>query len=251
MLTKQRQDDLLFLLLARPEARNALSSALVDVLTRTLDESSRDESVSAVVLGSTQPSVFASGGDLAELTSLPHDATGAAKVLELGRLAHALEAHPVPVIAAVNGAAIGGGAEVCVACDLIVMSQNASIRFVHGRMGLTPAWGGGTRLEERVGSGRASELLFTGRAVSAHEALAMGLANRVSDDALDGAQKLARELTCRPRAALVALKHSLATARVRRRKDAFEAEASAFEKAWGQPANLDAFAAVKREKDHR
>jgi enoyl-CoA hydratase/carnithine racemase len=246
MLRIERRDHTLVLLLDRPKARNALSRALIEALIAALQSATNDESLRAVMLGSTHPTAFAAGGDLTELTALPFDARGAEVVLELGGLTRSIEECALPVVAAVSGAALGGGAELTVACDLLVMGHGASVRFVHGKMGLTPAWGGLTRLEERVGSARANELLLTGRSVSAAEAHAFGLANRVADDALEGALDLAREIATNPRTSVVSLKAAARGARQARRGAALDAERASFLRAWGSEPHRHAFEAARR-----
>lgn len=248
MLERTRDDAVLVLTLCRPEARNALSRALVDELVRAIDEASRDETTHVVVLASSHEAVFVAGGDLAELTALPMGREGAEVVLGLGALADAIESCAVPVVAAIGGAALGGGAELTVACDLVVMSPQASVRFVHARMGLVPAWGGLTRLEERVGALTANDLVLTARPVAAEEAQRLGLCNRLADDARDGALALARAVAVTPRASLVALKRSAVAARRARRGAAFEAEREVFRATWGSPAHRQAFDAVRAQR---
>jgi enoyl-CoA hydratase/carnithine racemase len=248
MLERTRDDALLVLTIDRPAARNALSRELVARLVDALDEASNDETVGGVVLASSHPSVFIAGGDLTELAALPMTPQGAERVLELGALTRAIEACAVPVLAAVSGAALGGGAEVTVACDLVVMSPASYIRFVHARMGLVPAWGGATRLEERVGALRANELLLSARPVAAPEAYGLGLCNRIAEDARGGALSLARELAASTRGATAALKRSATAARSARRGGAIAAEQEAFRCAWGSPAHRMAFEAIRTKQ---
>ena len=248
MLQCHREGAVAVFTLDRPKARNALSRQLCDELGRALKQASEDESVSAVVLASSHPSVFIAGGDLGELAALPMTLEGADKVLELGSLTLAVEACTVPVVAAVSGAALGGGAEVTVACDLVVMGPTARIAFVHARMGLVPAWGGATRLEERVGALRAMELLLTARAIDAEEAFAIGLCNRRADNALIEALRLATAIAAHTRVAIAQLKRSIVSAREARRGDSLNREASAFRSAWGSAAHHAAFDALKAKR---
>ncbi|MBM4375263.1 MAG: enoyl-CoA hydratase/isomerase family protein [Deltaproteobacteria bacterium] len=245
MLRRRREGSILVLTLDRPEVRNAISRDLAEMLVSAIEDASRDRTVTAIVLASSHAQVFVAGGDLRELLALPYDARGAEAVLELGATTSALEEAAVPVIAALDGAALGGGAELTVACDLVVMGRQARVQFVHARMGLVPAWGGLTRLEEKVGAARASELILTARAVHATDAVAMGLANRSAEHGREAALDLARELTTHTRDALVALKASLREARRRKRSDALEAEREAFRRAWGSDAHRAAFDALR------
>lgn len=245
MLKSTREGTTLVLTLDRPEARNAISRALASALVEAVEEASQDTSVKAVVLGSSHEAVFVAGGDLRELARLPFDERGAEAVLELGSVTRAIETAAIPVVAALGGAALGGGAELTVACDLIVMTGAARVQFVHSRMGLVPAWGGLTRLEERVGRTRASELLLTGRAVGAAEAVSIGLANREVVDAFEGALALAAEAGRASREALVAIKRAGREARDQRRGTALEAERAAFRRSWGSPQHRAAFEALR------
>jgi enoyl-CoA hydratase len=245
MLKQRRERHALVLTLDRPEARNAISRALAMTLTSAIEDASRDETVTAIVLASSNPKVFIAGGDLRELLALPYDARGAEAVLALGATAQSIEDAAVPVIAAVDGSTLGGGAELTVACDLVVMGRQARVQFVHARMGLVPAWGGLTRLEEKIGAARASELVFTARSVTAAEAVGAGLANRSADDALEAALELVDELAANDRAAVAALKASAREARLRRRCDALDAEKAAFRRAWGSDAHRAAFDALR------
>lgn len=232
----------------RPNARNAISIEVAQALSDALDEARRDDAVHAVVLTSTG-SVFLSGGDLRQLSALPADSSGAERVMAMGEQLAAIERCPLPVIAAVHGDVIGGGCELLLMCDVVVMERRAGMRFVHARMGLTPAWGGTTRLLERVGATRAAELLLTARRIDAAQAHAIGLVARLCDDgeARDEAQRIVDGLAAIPRAALINIKRSLLAARSARR-DAFAAEREVFEDAWGSPQHLAAFEALARHK---
>ena len=123
----------------------------------------------------------------------------------------ALRALPCPVIAAVNGVAVGAGASLALACDLRVAAQSASIGFTFNRIGLHPDWGSSYFLPRLVGAGRAAELIFSARLLAADEAERLGLVERVVDDAAFAAEveRLARELATKPPLALAAARRSL------------------------------------------
>lgn len=231
----------LVLTIDRPEAKNAIDEALALALEDALTAAARDERVRAIVLSSVGD-VFLSGGDLKALGRLPRDARGAQAVIALGVRIAAIERCPLPVIAAVHGPVFGGGCELLVMTDLSVIDRRASVAFVHRKMGLVPAWGGGTRLCERVGAARANDILFTARAIGATEAVAMGIVNRLAPagTALSTALALADELARSPREALIETKRSLVSAREARRGDALEREQKVFRAAWGSPAHSTA-----------
>jgi enoyl-CoA hydratase len=162
----------------RPEAKNALDSATMDALSRAIADASNDAALRAIVLTGAGD-VFVSGGDLRELRGKSTRAD-AEMLADTGRaLTDALAALDVPVIAALGGAAIGGGAELAVACDLRVADERATVAFKQTRMGVTTAWGTLPRLVSLVGTSRAARLLYTAASVSASDALAMGLVDHV------------------------------------------------------------------------
>lgn len=234
----------------RPGSKNAINRRLAERIVDELERVADDDAVHAVVLASSDPAVFLSGGDIGELSQLSYDQAGAQGVIDLGVAVGAIEACPVPVIAAVEGKVFGGGCELLVMCDLVVMAAGASLRFVHARMGLVPAWGGATRLIERIGAARAADLLLTARPVTASEAAEMGIASRLVEggQAQEAALGLAQELARVPRSSLVAIKRSIVAAKTARRGRALESERKVFRQAWGSDAHRAAFAAFLSKK---
>lgn len=238
------------LVVDRPRSKNAINRVLAERLVAELERAAGDDAVHSVVLASSDPAVFLSGGDISELSQLTYDQGGADGVIELGIAVGAIEACPIPVVAAVEGKVFGGGCELLVMCDLVVMASGSSLRFVHARMGLVPAWGGATRLIERVGAARAADLLLTAREVDASEAARIGIASRLvqAGQARSAAFALAEELARIPRASLMAIKRSLVAAKTARRGDAFERERDVFRQAWGSDAHRSAFDAFLNRK---
>jgi enoyl-CoA hydratase len=164
--------------LNRPEARNALSVALLAELTPALERLDADDAVDAVILTGADPA-FCAGLDLKELGS-----TGG--VLGEGRAAEQsarrggpIPAMQTPLIGAVNGAAITGGLELALNCDFLVASERARFGDTHAQVGVQPGWGGSVLLTQAIGVRRARELSFTGRFVDPEEALRIGLVNHV------------------------------------------------------------------------
>lgn len=184
-LRAEVQGPALVVTLDRPEAMNALAGQMVDDLldlTRTLQSVGRDGDwpVRGVVLTGAGKA-FVAGADIREMSEMDAEAAEA-----YGRRMHEvtlrLESLPVPVVAAVNGFALGGGCELAMACDFIYASANASFGQPEVNLGLVPGFGGSVRLQQRVGVGQARELIFTGRRIKADEALRIGLANAVFAD---------------------------------------------------------------------
>jgi enoyl-CoA hydratase/carnithine racemase len=250
MLIREQRGPVSLLTVDRPEAKNAISGDLAARLHDAFVEADSDEAVSVVVLASSSPDVLFAGGDLAELSRLPMDAGGADRVMAVGERLAVVERCRVPVVAAVAGKVLGGGCELLLMCDVVVMERSARLCFVHARMGLVPAWGGATRLAERIGEGAAADLLLTGREIDGGEAERLGLAQRVVADgsALEAALSLAEHMAAVGRAPLMHMKSTLLATRLARRGDAFAAERNVFRRAWGSVEHQRAFAAFRERK---
>jgi enoyl-CoA hydratase len=177
LVRRETRGPVALLTLDRPKALNALDSAMLRALSARCAEIAADPAVRAVVLTGAGRA-FAAGADVAEMRR--HDPLEAERFSRLGHATLAeLEALPVPVIAAVNGHALGGGCELALACDWIYASSRARFGQPEVGLGLIPGFGGTTRLVRRVGLGWAKELVLAGEAVDAETASRIGLANRV------------------------------------------------------------------------
>jgi enoyl-CoA hydratase len=173
-------DGLLHITINRPEKLNALSSDVLKELHQAMDAYASDEALIAAVITGAGEKCFAAGGDLKELDRLRSE-SDAARVSARGYAAlEAIRDFPVPVIAALNGDAIGGGAELAVSCDMRVFASHARIAFVQGLMSISPAWGGGSDLIRIIGGATALRLLARSEFVGAQEALSLGLAQAVA-----------------------------------------------------------------------
>ncbi|RIH84316.1 2,3-dehydroadipyl-CoA hydratase [Meiothermus luteus] len=190
------QDGLRLLTLNDPDRRNPLSPELVRGLLEALEAAEGDKGVRAVVLTGAGPA-FSAGADLEFLRGVTQAGAEAnyAHSRELMRLFHRIYTFPKPTVAAVNGPAVAGGAGLAGACDLVVMSEEASLGYTEVRIGFVAALVG-VILVRSVGEKHAKELLLTGRLVPAQEAYRMGLVNRVvpSGRVLDEALALAKEM---------------------------------------------------------
>jgi len=159
----------------RPEKLNALDAGVVAELQAAF-EGMGEEIRCAILTG--EGKAFVAGADIAAMAEMTP--TEAKRFAEAGhRLGASMEAARFPIIAAVNGFALGGGLELALACDFIIASEKAKVGLPEVTLAVIPGFGGTQRLARRVGVGRARELVFTGRMVEADEALAMGIANRV------------------------------------------------------------------------
>lgn len=189
---------------------NVLSAPVLDALVARLDEVRLDATVRAVVLAGAAEKAFAAGANIREMAPLgptearAHGSKGQGATLAIERI-------PVPVIAAVHGACLGGGCEIVLACDFILASPDATFGQPEVNLGVMPGWGGTQRLPRRIGTAQARYWIYTGRAVSAAEAMDQGLVLRVvpRDKLLEEALALGTELAGKPADALAAAKYSV------------------------------------------
>jgi enoyl-CoA hydratase len=162
----------------RPEARNAIGFATIDALGAAVDEVA-DSGAAVLVLRGGGDRAFVSGGDIKELGSIrTHDAA-VAMARRVRTLLDRVAAFPVPVIAALNGHALGGGAEVAVAADIRIAADDIRIGFNQVTLGIMPAWGGAERLAQLVGRSRALLAIATGELYDAASAQSLGLVDLV------------------------------------------------------------------------
>jgi methylglutaconyl-CoA hydratase len=197
--------------LNRPEARNALNRALLRQLRAVLAELAATNGIRALVLTGAGERAFCAGADLIERQSLtPGELTD--HTAAINAVADAIADFPVPVIAAVRGYALAGGAELAIACDLRVAGEDAVVGYPEVKVGVFPGAGGVVRLPRLIGLGAARDLLYTGRPVTAHEALRLGLVERVvpPEQVLQAAHHLAAEIAANAPLAIRALKRALA-----------------------------------------
>jgi enoyl-CoA hydratase/carnithine racemase len=183
------------LTLARPERLNALSSPLLDALEGAIADAHARPEVRAVVVAG-EGRAFCAGADIAELQGASRQQAGA-YVRRIQRVCARLEASPLPVLAAVDGIAFGGGFELALSCDLVVAGEHATFGLPEIALGVIPGGGGTQRLPRLVGRNRAKELVFLGEPISALRAGELGVVNRVARDgeALDTALDWATRLT--------------------------------------------------------
>jgi 2-(1,2-epoxy-1,2-dihydrophenyl)acetyl-CoA isomerase len=181
VLAVEQRGPVRWLRLDRPERRNALTVELVTRLADAVEEAGADPAVRAVALTGAPPA-FCAGGDLADLGAVAERGALAVSDVVYGRfhrLVRALGEVPVPVVAAVNGPALGAGLDLALACDLRIASEQAVFASSWISVGLVPGMGGAHLLTRAVGSTRASEMVLLGRQVPADRALDWGLVNEV------------------------------------------------------------------------
>ncbi len=237
------------LTLARPEVKNAIDLATMDELDSAAAALEADRTVQAVILTGAG-GTFISGGDLKSLETLEGIEAGRTMSRKMQAILARLEGLEVPVIAAIEGYALGGGAEVAMACDLRIAAADARIGFKQIAMGIMVGWGGGQRLRALVGRGRALELLLTGDVVTGEEAHRIGIVERVvpSGKALSEAEALARRVAAQPPLAVRAIKRALHQGEAMSRDAGMAFEADCFATLWG---SRDHDEAVKAHTEKR
>jgi methylglutaconyl-CoA hydratase len=190
------EEGVAYISINRPNQSNSLSRAVFVSLREELERMTYDDSVRVVVISGEGEKAFCAGIDLKERAKMPKDEIQIFREKVIRTFFNTLGNFPKPTIAAVNGVAFGGGAEVALACDIRIASSTARFAQSEIRWGMIPACGGCQRLRMIVGVGRAKELVFTGRVVEAEEALQMGIFNRVvpPQDLMEEAKKLATEI---------------------------------------------------------
>lgn len=177
-ILQERREQVGIIRLNRPDKFNALSREMIVALSDLFTNLPTQPDLRAVIITGTGDKAFCAGTDISELASLDEEL--ARETSERGQqLCNQIENCGVPVIAAINGIAAGGGCELALACHLRVASATARFSLPETKLGLIPAYGGTQRLAREVGSGRALEMMLTGRTVDAEEALQFGLINRV------------------------------------------------------------------------
>jgi enoyl-CoA hydratase len=206
-----REDNVAVLTINRPEKYNALNDEVVAELSAAMDELAADDEVRAVIVTGAGDKAFVSGADIGMLQGLkgPHEAIansrrGQAMTLKVENLRK-------PVIAALNGYALGGGLELAMACDIRLASETARVGQPEINLGISPGYGGTQRLSRLVGKGMAKLMIFTGDMIDAQEALRIGLVQKVVPQAelLGEAKGLAAKLAAKPPLTLSACKEAI------------------------------------------
>jgi len=200
--------------LNRPESLNSLSFQTLLALRGIIDEIRADRSLRVVIITGSGSKAFCTGADLKERVGMTQDQVRRF-IFTIRETFSSLAKLPIPVICAINGIAIGGGTELALACDLRLAADHAVLGLTEVSLGIIPGAGGTQRLPRLIGVGKAKELIFTGRKVSAGEALTIGMVNKVTtgENLLAEAYKLAAEMAANAplavRQAKLAINHGL------------------------------------------
>jgi enoyl-CoA hydratase len=206
----EMEDRLAVVTINRPEAMNALNSRVLKELSMAIEHLSMAADVGAIILTGAGDRAFVAGADIKEMVAL--SALEMRAFSESGRrLGDAMAACNKPILAAVNGYALGGGAELALACDIRIASDRAKIGQPEVNIGIIPGFGGSQRLPRLVGLGWASEMIYTGEPIDAATAERIGLVNRVvpPDRLLEETKALARKILDKSPAAIALAKACL------------------------------------------
>jgi enoyl-CoA hydratase len=244
-----RQDEVLVLTINRPEVRNAMNAEVREALWRALEEAEADAGVKALVLTGAGDQAFVAGADIRELT----ERTPVAHLAATRRLDLKIEGLPKPVVAAVNGYALGGGCELAMACTLRVAAKTARFGQPEVNLGIIPGLGGTQRLSRLCGVGRALQLCLTGDIIDAQEAHRIGLANYLvpSGELLPFAVELARKLGRKPPVALRAARDAVLRGADMGLREGLEFEARQFALCLGTEDKAEGMAAFLEKREPR
>jgi len=173
------QNRILVITINRPDKLNALNATVIEELSATIDDVYNNPDIQSAIITGSGEKAFVAGADISEFNTL--DATGGRALAEKGqiRVFNKIEQSPKPIIAAVNGFALGGGCELAMACHFRLAGSNAKFGLPEVNLGLIPGYGGTQRLSHLIGKGRALELILTGNMIDAATALQYGLVNYV------------------------------------------------------------------------
>jgi enoyl-CoA hydratase len=237
----------------RPGARNALALQTMVELEQALDTVRRRRARVLVIRGAGDKA-FCAGGDIKELEQMRSEGEGAAMAHRMRATLDRIPQLAIPVIGGLNGDALGGGAELALACDFRIAASHARIGFTQISLGLMPAWGAPERLAALVGRGRALSMLLGGQVMPAAEAFQLGLVELVVsspmfDERLDEA---ARAIAAAPPSAVAGIKSSVNAVRPHRNPELADTSVEAFARIWADPAHWKAVEKMeKRRREKR
>ena len=248
-VTVGRDGHVAILTLNRAEAANAFSRGLLAALSDAVAGLAANADVRCVVLTGAGEKAFCAGADLKERAGMNDDEV-LAVVTSIREAVSAVAALPVPVVAAINGAAFGGGLELALACDVRLISSAASVGLTETSLAIIPGGGGTQRLARLIGPGRAKELIFTARRISAQEAYAIGLVQQVVEpDLLAGrAAELAARIAANGPVAVRAAKEAIDLGLGLPLEEALRLETELYARTIGTADRLEGLAAFREKR---
>lgn len=209
----------------RPDKLNALNKQVLDELDKAIDAVKENYKIRALVITGAGEKAFVAGADIKELSTL--DPASGEKLSKRGQeIFQKVEDLTIPVVAAVNGYALGGGCELALACHLRIASEKAVLGLPEVSLGLIPGYGGTQRLAKLAGRAKALEFIMSGKQVQAEEALSVGLVNQVTEhSALDEAKSLLNKIL---KQGPIAIKNAILAVKEAESEDGFDTEAKLF-----------------------
>ncbi|MEL6307905.1 MAG: enoyl-CoA hydratase/isomerase family protein, partial [Chloroflexota bacterium] len=226
----------------RPDVLNALNMDTMTAFLRAITALEQDTDMRVLVLTGAGDRAFSSGGDLSELRNHLSEADGAYFTRIVTNTLQRMAELPVPVIAAINGYALGGGSEIALACDMRIVDEKVKMGMVQISMALTPGWGAGQRLLQLVGYPKAMELLLTGEILRADTLKSLGLANKVVPTGLARTHALtfANQIAERPPKVVASIKRLLRAGLTQSKEDVAQLEYDLFAPLWADQPHIDA-----------
>ncbi|SFD25730.1 enoyl-CoA hydratase [Chitinophaga sp. CF118] len=242
-------DNIFFIYINRPDKMNALNQEVMTELALAIDEIYTNTQIKSAVITGTGEKAFVAGADIAEFLTI-----SAQQGIELAKKGHVIfkriEDSPKPIIAAVNGFALGGGCELAMACHFRIASANAEFGQPEVKLGLIPGYGGTQRLTALIGKGKALELMMTGNMINANDALAWGLVNYVvpSEELIAKAKEILKTIHTRAPLAIARV-IKCANAAFDKDIDSYELEIAEFSACFAtKDLQIGAAAFIKKEK---
>jgi enoyl-CoA hydratase len=234
----------------RPKALNALNVRVVEELAQVLRDARHDPAVRALIITGAGDRAFVAGADIAAMAEM--STVEGMEFCRLGhRVLHSMEELPIPIIAAVNGFALGGGLELAMACDLIIAGEKARFGQPEINLALIPGFGGTQRLPRRIGHPRARQMILTGDMIDAKTALEWGLINQVvtADQLLPTARQLAENIASKSAIAVREAKAALIAAATMTEDAGLQLEQQAFGVCFGSADRGEGTKAFVEKRD--
>lgn len=203
-----KEEEIAVIFLNHPPV-NSLNRKILDELSKVFSEIEKDNEIKAVII-TGKDKFFSAGADISEFKEATKEQVK--ELVKKGQeLFNKIETFDKPTIAAINGAALGGGCELCMSCDLRIAKEGARFSQPEINLGLMPGWGGTQRLPKLIGKTKALEILLTGHIIRADESLNLGLVNKIvpENELLDTAKSYARRLVKQPPIAIKKIKHAV------------------------------------------
>lgn len=247
-IKRETNDQIAILTIDSPPA-NALSSTLLKDLEVQFDTISQDSTVKAVILKG-EGRFFSAGADIKEFTSLQHADDFASLAKKGQEVFHKMETYPIPIIAAIHGAALGGGLELAMACHMRFVTKSAKLGLPEVTLGIIPGFAGTQRLPQFVGAAKAYELILTGEPISGADAATYGLANHAveEEDLFTTAKELAAKIVAKSKPSITKVMELVPYAKFYSFAEGVQKEAEAFGEVFGNDDAKEGIAAFVEKR---